>query len=204
MKHKKQRADKSRCSPVEQPTTSPNLAPHLEVFAGAVAEGYSHVQAAVMCGRARGSASFLFDQPGVQERIAELQTLAKNATEKEVAENAIRMIRPIDTDRNEIIMGLVDIAREKNAPYAARVRAWTVLTDIFMLRARTLRDISEYYGYTEDELEQATLDPNFIPERFRRALSKLANRQAGEQESLRTENLAGGPGETQVGGGSNP
>jgi hypothetical protein len=101
----KKRAKKSRCQPVDQTRTKPNLDPHLEVFAKAVAEGFSHVEAAEICGRKPGSASFLYRQPGVQERIAELRSLAKYATEKAVTENAIRVIRPIDTDRNEIIMG---------------------------------------------------------------------------------------------------
>src|ERR1700676_227803 len=78
----KKRAKKSRCQPVDQTRTKPNLDPHLEVFAKAVAEGFSHVEAAEICGRKPGSASFLYRQPGVQERIAELRSLAKYATEK--------------------------------------------------------------------------------------------------------------------------
>src|SRR5579864_7319642 len=96
MEHKTQRYEESRRNSDERiqqsfdcvdltktkdPATSrANLAAHLEAFAKAVAEGSSHVRAAEICGRKRGSASFLYAQPGVKERIAELQTIAKNAS----------------------------------------------------------------------------------------------------------------------------
>lgn len=154
MKQEKQRAEKSKCSPVEQPTTRPNLPAHLEVFAKAVAEGSSHVQAAEMCGRAPGSASFLYAQPGVKDRIAELRALAKNATEKAVTENAIRMRRVVDIDRNEVVMLLADIARNQSLPAAARVRALNVLSRIFMLLVRDLKDLKEFGGWFSDEMEE--------------------------------------------------
>lgn len=132
----KQPVERSKRSPIKQATTSPNLKPHLEMFAKAVAEGSSHVDAAEICGCARGSANYLFNEPGVQERIAELGAIARNASEKAVAEKAIRVIRKITIDRNDIIMGLVDCT---NAPrtipaaiLAVRVKAWSVLADIFL------------------------------------------------------------------------
>ena len=47
MEHKKKRSDNVQ----EPPTTVPALAAHLEMFAKAVAEGASHIEAAVKCGR---------------------------------------------------------------------------------------------------------------------------------------------------------
>jgi hypothetical protein len=86
MEHKKKRADNLQ----GVPATVPALAAHLEMFAKAVAEGDSHVEAAVICGRKRGSASFLYAQPGVKERIAELKTIARDATEKAIVNNRSR------------------------------------------------------------------------------------------------------------------
>lgn len=81
MERKKNRADNAQ----EPTATVPVLAAHLEMFAEAVAEGASHVDAAVRCGRKPGSASFLYAQPGVKDRIAELKTIARNATENVMA-----------------------------------------------------------------------------------------------------------------------
>src|SRR5579864_8964345 len=147
-------------------TSSANLSAHLEAFAKAVAEGSSHVRAAEICGRKRGSASFLYAQPGVQERIAELQMIAKNATEKAVTENAIRMRRVVDIDRNEIVMLLADLARSENEPGAVRVRALNVLSRIFMLQARTLKDLEEFYGWFSDEMEDYA-ETGQVPVRLR-------------------------------------
>jgi len=166
MKHKKQRAEQSKCSPVEQTRTSPNLAAHLEEFAKAVAEGSSHVEAAEICGRKRGSASFLYDQPGVKERIAQLENLVKNATEKAVTENAIKMRRLVDIDRNEIVMRLADIARSDKERGVVRVRALSVLAEIFMLKAKTVKDLQQFYGWFSDELENYA-ETGKVPERLR-------------------------------------
>lgn len=140
---------------IDQPdhaTTRPNLAPHLEVFAKAVAEGHSHVEAAEMCGRARGSASDLYTRPGVQERIAELRTIVRNANDKAISENATMGLRAITINQNDIIMGLADIARDLLVNARVRVSAYQCLADIFMLRAKNIRDIGEFYGWTADEL----------------------------------------------------
>jgi hypothetical protein len=188
MERKKQHTEESSRKPIERnresadyaartqaqdpPATRPNLPAHLEAFAKAVAEGCSHVQAAEMCGLKRGSASFLYARPGVQERIAELQTLAKNATEKAVTENAIKAFRQIDIGRNDIIMGLVDCARDEKTEIGrlgVRVKAWLGLADIFMLRAKTIRDLSEFYGWIDDEIYEFRQNDT-IPERFRRVL----------------------------------
>jgi hypothetical protein len=76
---------------------------HLEIFSKAVAEGHSHVEAAEICGRSRGSASSLYTRPGVKERIAELRTIAATANEKAVAENGRQEVRVIHFSRNHIL-----------------------------------------------------------------------------------------------------
>jgi uncharacterized protein (UPF0147 family) len=134
--------------------TRPNLDARLETFAKAVAEGASHVKAAVICGRKQGSASYLVAQPGVRERIAELQTIARNASEKAMAENANKVSGPVDIDRNEIIDILTEIARDKNQPARVRVYAANVLSRIFMLQPKSLKDVESFYGWSLTELKE--------------------------------------------------
>jgi len=202
MEHKKKRAVNVQ----EPPATVPALAAHLETFAKAVAEGTSHIKAAVTCGRRPGSASFLYAQPGVKERIAELRTLAKNATEKAVTENAIRVIRKITFDRNDIIMGIHDDMHNGFMPVnrmMAKLKGWSLLADIFLLRAKTLQDLANLHGWTTHELD-AFIETRTIPERFRSILIVAQIENTIGQESLRTEKLAGGPGGAGLGGGGNP
>jgi uncharacterized protein (UPF0147 family) len=150
MEHKKKRADNLQ----GVPATVPALAAHLEMFAKAVAEGDSHVEAAVICGRKRGSASFLYAQPGVKERIAELKTIARDATEKAIVNNAAKLSGAVDIDRNEIINILTEIARDPQQPGRVRVYAANVLSKIFMLQPKNLKDLKSFYGWTSDELEE--------------------------------------------------
>ena len=150
IEHKKKRADNAK----GVPATLPAVAAHLEMFAKAVAEGASHVKAAVICGRKRGSASFLYAQPGVKERIAELKTIAKNATEKAIVNNAARLSGAVDIDRNEIINILTKIARDPLQSGRVRVYAANVLSKIFMLQPRNLKELKSFYGWTSDELEE--------------------------------------------------
>lgn len=132
----------------------PSLAPHLEAFAKAVAEGYSHVEAAVICGRKRGSASFLYAQPGVKQRIAELLQIARVASETTIASNTVRESREVTIGRNDVMMLLEDIARDRTAPTGARVRALLGLADIFMMRAKNIEDVALFRGWTQDELQE--------------------------------------------------
>ncbi len=74
---KKARAKKS--SAEESPANQAPLAAHLEKFAKAVADDHSHVEAAKLAGRAPGFASFLYRQPGVKDRIAELLRAAASS-----------------------------------------------------------------------------------------------------------------------------
>src|SRR5690349_5927970 len=84
----------------------PCLAPHLEAFAKAVADGHPAIEAAVIAGRSRGSASYMRQRTGVAERIAEFQKIKQIANEKAVAENTESTIPPVRITRNHIINGL--------------------------------------------------------------------------------------------------
>jgi len=142
------------------------LASHLEAFAKAVADGYSHVEAAVACGRAEGSASYLYRRPGVKQRIAELLAIKARSNEEELVESANGMKYPrVTVTRNHIINGLALEARTAKSA-CARVSAWQVLADIFLLRAKNIQEVMDFIGWTNEELQEfATLGT--IPARIR-------------------------------------
>lgn len=139
--------------------TSTTLAPHLERFAASIAIGLSKADAAVACGRRNGSAFYLFNRPGVQERIEELRQVAKKKTADEVAngtqsESSVRDRSRVEIDRNGIINGLASIGCNEKAPFGPRVAAFTTLAHIFLLFANNLEDLRNYHGWTGDELDQ--------------------------------------------------
>jgi hypothetical protein len=74
--------------------------------------------------------------------------------------------RKIDIDRNDIVMGLVDIARSESEPGAVKVRAWAELAEIFLLKAKNLKELTEFYGWTSDEIEYFAQTGQY-PERLR-------------------------------------
>jgi hypothetical protein len=115
--------------------------PLYEIFPKAVAEGHSHVEAAEICGRSRGSASSLYTRPGVKERIAELRAIAATANEKAVAENGRQEVPVIDFSRNHIVVGIHELAREARSE-RVRLAAWSKLAEIFMLLPRQTKDLN--------------------------------------------------------------
>ena len=131
--------------------TNPPLAPHLEKFAKAVADDHSHVEAAILAGRAAGSASFLNRQPGVRDRIAELLAIRKKQNEEEVANGAPRTRGPVDIDEDEIIMHLADIVRSKMEPSKDRIRASSELSKILKTRGPTNL---KAYGWSANEITE--------------------------------------------------
>jgi hypothetical protein len=131
--------------------TEPALAPHLEKFAKAVAEDHSHVQAAILAGRAPGSASFLYRQLGVRERIAELLAIKKKENEEDVANGARRPQRPVDIDEGEIIMHLADIGRSKTESSKDRIRAFSELSKILKTKGPTTL---KAYGWSANEIAE--------------------------------------------------
>jgi hypothetical protein len=122
--------------------------------------------------------------PGVQERISELQSLVREATNRGVVQEAVRAHREITIDRNDIIMGLVDEARTAKSD-RARVSAWTVLADIFMLRAKNLREVYDFYGWTSDELKLYA-ETGESPARFQHFAGKGRSATESGTAGLRT------------------
>jgi hypothetical protein len=162
----------------------PNLSPQLDKFAAAIANGATKADAAQECGRKKGSAHYLYMRPGVQERISELQSLVREATNRGVVQEAVRAHREITIDRNDIIMGLVDEARTAKSD-RARVSAWTVLADIFMLRAKNLREVYDFYGWTSDELKLYA-ETGESPARFQHFAGKGRSATESGTAGLRT------------------
>ena len=135
----------------KSPANKAPLAAHLETFAKAVAEGASHVKAAVICCRKPGSASFLYAQPGVKDRIAELLAIKRKENEEEVATSALRKRRADDIDEGEVIMHLADIVRSKTEPSRDRIRALTALPKI--LKNKGPKDLKAH-GWSANEIEE--------------------------------------------------
>ncbi|MGB6677340.1 MAG: hypothetical protein WBE44_11660 [Terriglobales bacterium] len=144
------------------------LPKHLELFAQAIADGCNVREAAKRAGRSEGSGGYLNSRADVTERVAEIRSTMAGAAENDAATKMVSQIRSIDIDRNEIIMGLADIARYGKSE-GARVSAWNVLAEIFLLKAKNLRDLNEFYGWTTDELERYA-KTGTIPERLRRLI----------------------------------
>lgn len=183
----------SSSKPVPEPSPKkPDLAVHLERFAAAIAKGANKAEAAEECGRKKGSAHYLHTRTGVQERIAELQKIAHEATNHEVAREAVRerAPRPIPFDRNDIIMGLADLAGLGNTAPAkserTRYGALMGLVDIFMLRAKSIADLRNLIGWTEDELQEL-IEHGTVPGRIRLTTGISKAEDLLPPTSLRTE-----------------
>ena len=125
-------------------------APHLEQFAKAVAEGCSHAEASQIAGRSAGSASYLFRQSGVRERISELRAIRAAATESAMREQGAMTIRPITFGANDIIMELWNIGKDGQSE-RAKVSALVALAEIFLLKAKNIEDLKQGFGWTDDE-----------------------------------------------------
>jgi hypothetical protein len=116
-----------------------------------VADDHSHVEAAVLAGRARGSASFLFRQPGVRDRIAELLAIRKKVSEEAVAKSAVRKRRADDIDEGEIRNLLPDIGRSKTEQSRDRIRALAALPKI--LKSKGPKDLKAH-GWSANEIDE--------------------------------------------------
>src|ERR1700733_4759689 len=87
-----------------------------------------------------------------------------------VDRRSTKPIREITIDRNDIIMGLADEARGKGDPQgaSARVKAWTVLAEIFrLLPKHGACPKDDFDGWTTTELKDFALTGE-RPERFDR------------------------------------
>lgn len=142
----------------DPPSTSVTALPkHLELFAQAVADGCNVREAAKRSGRKEGSGGYLNSRADVTRRVAEIRSAMAKAAENEAARKMVGQCRSIDIDRNDIIMGLADIAMSGSTPAGARVSAWLGLADIFLLRPKKIEDVKLFAGWTEDELSEFAL-----------------------------------------------
>ncbi len=135
-----------------------------EKYAHLRARGARQIVASKACKICRNTAGRWDKDSAVKARIDFLvnQNLADRRDENKGE------CRRITIDRNDIIMGFADIARDPLQSATARVAAWSKLADIFMLVPRSARDIKEFYGWTEEELiEYSASNGEFIPDRFK-------------------------------------
>ena len=127
----------------------PLAEPRRENYAKARAQGLKSVAAAktAMVAPRTGRRYEADPQVGSRVRFLMHQAFEDPGVERRKA------VREITIDRNDIIMGLADIAQ---SPFTkpgdrARVSAWLGLADIFLLRARCIEDLRKGVGWTEDE-----------------------------------------------------
>lgn len=103
----------------------------------------------------------LMNKKHVKEAIAAKQNAAAEAGGRKLG-------RAIDISRNDIIMGLADIARDTKVEPGTKVRAFSELAVIFGLRAKA--DGTDIFaGWTDEELESYRLTGE-LPARFRSAM----------------------------------
>jgi hypothetical protein len=117
-----------------------------------------------------GSGGYLNSRIDVTQRIAEIRAAIAEAAETEAAVKMVAQRRSVEIDRNDIIMGLADIGRYGKSE-SARVSAWNCLAEIFLLKAKNLRDVNDFYGWTTDELKRYA-ETGEIPERLRSLLGE--------------------------------
>lgn len=176
---------KAKPAPAPPPTTA--LPKHLEDFAQLMHRGkHTQREAAVEVGRAPSSGKYLFHLPAVQQRIAEITKGYGN----EMYAKRVGELREVNIDQNDIIMGLADIARDEGAAKGARVSAYLGLADIFMLRAKNVRDVKDFYGWTATELREFAINGT-IPPRLQLLVSARESTEEGGTPSFRTDKLPG-------------
>jgi len=112
----------------------------------------------------------------VQEAKELNQLLSDEARAEQVAmtpQSAERPIRKNRIDRNDIIMGLADIARTGKSD-GARVSALNNLAEIFLLKAKFIDPKDKFDGWTVDELRDFAVK-HIIPERFKSLMGSGRN-----------------------------
>ena len=158
------------------------------------AHGLSFSKAAKEMGVTARSAKRYSKHPGVEARTKFLKGQEKVNAAVQLANT--KVIRPIDIDRNDIIMGFVDVVRDRSSRGGEKVAALRALAEIFCLFPKSLKDVREFYGWTEDEiLEHYRTRGEFIPERFRGLVKPGEMAAGGEGESLRLEKGGSTPGQ---------
>ena len=147
-----------------KPGSAPLAQPAQESYARCRAKGMKQVDARKRCKISKNTAGRWEKKSAIKARIRflvdrELGTLDGEETKE---------IRGITFGRNDIIWVLADVAFSPLMPASARVTAASKLCDIFCLVPRSLSDVKEFYGWTEEEMaEYLRTDGEFVPERFR-------------------------------------
>jgi hypothetical protein len=166
-----------------------------EKFCIVVQSGIRPSAAAVQCGLGKSSGSYLFGRPEICARIEWLKKEAvRQVQETVVAHHAkppehggIQRRRVVDITRNDIIMILADIARDAKVVASTRVNAALGLADIFLLRARSMRDLGQFIGWTDDEIEEYIRNGgNGLPERLRSFVDRSQVPVVGETANIPT------------------
>jgi hypothetical protein len=135
-----------------------------EKYARLKAQGAKQVDALKICKISKNTAGRWEKDSAVQARINYLV----NQTLEDQRSECKKEYRKISIDRNDIIMGLADLAGNPLTRDSARVAAFGKLADIFCLVPRSLRDAKEFYGWTEEELDEyRRTEGEFVPERFK-------------------------------------
>jgi len=87
---------------------------------------------------------------------------------------------------NDIIMILADIAQDPAQLGSTRVSAVLGLADIFLLRARNIKELENFYGWTTEELKTYS-ETGETPPRLRRFLEAGDGAAINGSASLRTD-----------------
>lgn len=130
---------RKRTERIQDSNKMPSLALHLQTFATAVADGHPAIEAVVIAGRSRGSASYMKQRAGVAVRIAEFQRIKQIANEKAVAENSSSVIPIVTLTRNHIINGLPSPPRTKQMSIPALALFATICGMVFSSKWKTHR-----------------------------------------------------------------
>jgi hypothetical protein len=158
------------------------LAKHLEIFAQSIADGYTVREAAKQCGRAEGSGGYLNSLPDVQLRVAEIRRAMAKAAEEVAASEMGDQIRSVNITREDVMEGLADIARNGRSE-SARVAAYNSLADILIMKARNIRDVQYFYGWTTLELKSYA-ETGVRPERFRHLKERTSLRSKRAENAV--------------------
>lgn len=101
--------------------------------------------------------------PHVKAAIEAKQAIAVKACGEELAKKTI-------VTRDDIIQGLAALGKTA-VNETARVRAWGELADIFGMKVKQTRDVTELFdGWTEEELEAYSVRGE-LPQRFKGSAS---------------------------------
>lgn len=184
---KKKKTNKARASPGEvlPPEDSHLLPGNYEMVAQALAEGQSARQAAFVAGFSAGSGAWLSKHPQIKARVVQIKLELQENLRKQ-SEGATRIVPRVTIQRNDIINGLASIAQDLRMQGRARVAAYLGLADIFMLRARNVKDLMDFYGWTNEEMDEYATS-GVPPARIRSLLGEGAFKALAEAASFRTE-----------------